>query len=313
MPRILYVCNDGNDPAGGVKVIYRHVEMLREHAFDAYVMHLSPAFARCTWFDNTAPVLHFQDIRDDDLVVVPEVMVALTYDLRKRGVRYCVFIQNGYFVLPYANYNAVHECYRHAEGILAISDDTGGLQAEMFPDCADKILRVQFSVDADVFRPGQKELTALYMPRKLESHSANVVPWLASRFPDWSFIALDGMSEGDVALHMGSARIFLSFSHLEGGPLPPIEAAIAGDLVLGYPGWGGEEYWREPNFQRVEMGNLREFVRKFHDMAALAVDPRIDAILAPGRAAIAERYSRANAVKRLCGAMERVLARRISA
>lgn len=309
MPRILYANLDSDVPVGGVKVIYRHVELLRELGHDAHVMHFSPDFRRCTWFDSSAPVLHQADLRAGDLVVLPEGMVGYSYDLRKAGLRYCVFVQNGYLALPYANFDAVRECYRHAEAILSISEDSGRLQAEMFPDSAGKILRVQFSVDASLFRPGVKERKATYMPRKLPTHSSNVVPWIADLFPDWGFVALDGMSERAVAEQMGSSRVFLAFSDLEGGPLPPLEAAAAGNLVLGYTGWGGDEYWQAPNFHRVEMGDLRQFVRRFREVAALADQPGIDAMLAPGVASVTARYSRARESELLGRAMETVLSR----
>jgi hypothetical protein len=308
MPRILYACPDSNVPTGGIKVIYKHVELLRELGHDAYVMHLAREFSRCTWFASAAPVVHLHALRSDDLVVVPEVMIELTYDLHKHGVRFCVFVQNGYLVLPHTNVNAVRECYSWAEAVFSISDDTTSLQTELFPECAGKIVRVQYSVDPGLFHPEQKERTVLYMPRKLPTHARNVVPWLASQFPDWSFVELDGLSETEVAEEMRRARIFLAFSDLEGCPVPPIEAALSGNIVVGYPGWGGEEYWREPNFRRVEMGNLREFARKFSEAAKLAGHPEIDAVLAPGVAALASRYSRAREAELLGHAIGSVLA-----
>jgi len=307
MPRILYMCPDSNVPTGGIKVIYRHVELLRELGHDAYVMHLTTEFSRCTWFASTAPVVHFGALRGDDLVVVPEVMISITYDLHKQGVRFCVFVQNGYLVLPHTNPGAVRDCYGWAQAVFSISDDTTSVQTELFPECAGKIMRVQYSVDADLFRPGQKERTVLYMPRKLPTHARNVVPWVASQFPDWGFVELDGMSETGVAEEMRRARIFLAFSDLEGCPVPPIEAALSGNIVVGYPGWGGEEYWRKPNFRRVEMGNLREFAREFGEAAALASQPQVDAILAPGIAALAARYGRAREAELLGRAFDFVL------
>ena len=59
---------------------------------------------------------------------------------------------------------------------------------------------------------------------------------------------------------MCKSKIFLSFSHLEGFGLPPIEAAIAGNKVIGYTGRGGSEYWKKPIFTEIPHGNISKFV-----------------------------------------------------
>jgi glycosyltransferase involved in cell wall biosynthesis len=72
---------------------------------------------------------------------------------------------------------------------------------------------------------------------------------------------IDGLDEDQVALHLSQSRIFLSFSYLEGCPLPPLEAAFAGNYVIGYTGQGGKEYWDPEIFIEIEHGNLLQFTR----------------------------------------------------
>ena len=47
---------------------------------------------------------------------------------------------------------------------------------------------------------------------------------------------------------------------MEGFGLPPLEAAIAGNKVIGYDGISGKEYWKKPIFTEIENGNLLNFV-----------------------------------------------------
>ena len=51
----------------------------------------------------------------------------------------------------------------------------------------------------------------------------------------------------------------ISFSNLEGIGIPPIEAALAGNKVIGYTGGGGIEYWGLPLFKKIEPGEIDDF------------------------------------------------------
>ena len=47
--------------------------------------------------------------------------------------------------------------------------------------------------------------------------------------------------------------------------MPPLEAAIAGNKVIGYSGGGGKEYWIKPIFDEVQPGNIKQFCEKILD------------------------------------------------
>ena len=59
---------------------------------------------------------------------------------------------------------------------------------------------------------------------------------------------------------MKKSKIFLSFSSLEGVGLPPIEAALAFNHVVGYTGEGGNEFWKGPLFNKINSGDINNFV-----------------------------------------------------
>ena len=44
--------------------------------------------------------------------------------------------------------------------------------------------------------------------------------------------------------------------------MPPIEAALAGNKVIGYTGEGGKEYWKKPIFTEIPNGNALKFVKE---------------------------------------------------
>jgi hypothetical protein len=289
MTRFLYVSPDSNTPTGGVKVIYKHAELLSSLGHDAHVMHFARPY-RCDWFEHNAPIVYFDELRTTDMLMVPEIMTIFGNQLHSIGMRYCMFVQNGYLVLPTSPLGEVWNCYKNATAILSISDDTSDYLASVFPEFAHKIIRVKYSVDTERFKPQAKQKKCTFMPRKLPLHSANLAPWLLRVFPDWTFQPIHNMNEAQVAEQLESSSVFLAFSDFEGCPVPPIEAALSGNVVVGYPGWGGREYWDAPNFLPVPVGDLRGFVDQFRVAAATALQPDAQALLAPGIAKLKASY-----------------------
>ena len=58
------------------------------------------------------------------------------------------------------------------------------------------------------------------------------------------------------------SKIFMAFSHFEGCPLPPLEAALSGNQVIGYTGQGAKEYWRPEIFEEVASGDVAGFAQR---------------------------------------------------
>lgn len=54
---IFVLCPDDDRPYGGVKQVYRHVDILNKNGFSAFVLHQKKGF-RCTWFDNTTRIAY---------------------------------------------------------------------------------------------------------------------------------------------------------------------------------------------------------------------------------------------------------------
>ena len=98
------------------------------------------------------------------------------------------------------------------------------------------------------------------MARKLPAHYLLLLFYLKNKLPNnWKIENIDNVSEKNLYDKLSKSKIFLSFSHLEGLGLPPIEAALYGNKVIGYDGGGGSEYWRKPIFNKVDYGDIYKF------------------------------------------------------
>lgn len=264
--RIIYGCPVGDTPSGGVKVIYRHCELLNRLGQTARIWHPNQPDFRCSWFANQVETVADAALNPaSDFIVLPEIWASVYVDiLKKLGFKVGIFVQNAYYThvnLNGSNPNATRDAYANADLILSISADTSLYLEDIFKVPASKIVLQRYSVDTDLFRPGPKSKLITFMPRKMAQHSARVVSALQPLLGEgWQILPLDGLNEHEVANALAQSIIFMAFSEFEGLPVPPVEAALCGNIVIGYHGQGGKEYWNEPNFVEVEQGDVQGFV-----------------------------------------------------
>ena len=233
----------------------------------ASVLHpFNPRFS-CTWFDHGASLktdLAFD--RKRHFVIIPEFWaVPHARLLQNIGVRYGIYVQGGYVMgIRGSDFGEEHDAaYHNASLIMAISDDTAESIKLAFPECTNKVQRIHYSVNHKKFKASSnKENIICYMPRRLENHSKLVTFFLGKKLPpNWRIESIDGLDEDGVAAILGKSRIFLSFSELEGCPLPPLEAALSGCYVIGYTGEGAKEYWDTEIFTEIYSGDIKSFVK----------------------------------------------------
>lgn len=264
--RIIYGCPPSNTPAGGVKVIYRHAALLNAIYNNSFVWHVNDPQFRCTWFENSTQTISTNQLSPaTDLIVIPEIWASqhVKY-LKELGFKVCIFVQNAY--MTHVNLspeipNAILKSYQDADLILSISEDSSEYIKEVFGISDDKIILQRCSVELELFKPSKKRKIITYMPRKMGQHSMRVVSALEPLLPDgWSISAIDNLTESEVARVLSESIIFLSFSEFEGLGLPPIEAAICGNFVVGYHGQGGKNFWDDPIFTNVDQGDIRKFI-----------------------------------------------------
>lgn len=282
---LIYFCPDVKKPVGGIKVIYRQAEVVQEiirhKGVAVSVMHPNTWFFKIKWFESKIKIRrgffkwHWAAGKPScskiigsfdskkHMIVLPELWARkYGHQLADMGVPYAIFVQNGYYISK-GNLDVLNKAYQSARCIMTISEDATQCVALAFPGCESKILRVHCSVDGTRFRTvGLKENIITYMPRKLADHSSKVLFFLRNNLPaHWRIVPIQGLSEEAVAKLLQRSKIFMSFSHFEGLGLPPIEAALAGNQVIGYTGQGGKEYWVPEIFDEINSGDVMGFAK----------------------------------------------------
>lgn len=264
--RIIYACPIGNRPSGGVKVIYRHSEILNDLGIDSFILHPGEPSFRCDWFNNSAKMITENELKiASDLIIIPEIWASFYVDyFKSKNFKVGIFVQNAYYThvnLNHKNDNAILDAYKNSDIILSISNDTSLYIEEILKVDERKIHLTRYSIDTSLFRPGNKKKNITYMPRKMEQHSQRFISAVSNMLPpDWRIIPLDGLKESEVAKNLSESIIFVAFSEFEGLPVPPVEAALSGNIVIGYHGQGGREYWDAPNFISVEQGDIQGLI-----------------------------------------------------
>ena len=221
---------------------------------------------KCNWFDEDVKIKNnFNFDKKNDFIIFPEIFAHFAKRLcLNRKIPYAIFVQNGYSLNSTNDYKTLSEVYKKAKFILSYSKDISKCINLAFKNCEKKILRTNISVDINKFNSSYRKNNIItYMPRKLPVHSDNLIFFLRNNLPKtWKFKSLHNLSEKNIYKNLLKSKIFLSFSDMEGLGIPPIEAAIAGNKVIGYTGRGGSEYWKKPIFTEISHGNISKFINE---------------------------------------------------
>jgi hypothetical protein len=247
---VYYLSPDDNVPSGGIRMLYRHVDLLHATGREAAVLHTGPGF-RADWFVNDTRVLAARDVTlgPADILVIPE-FYGPGLGALPAGCRKVIFNQNAYQTYdrvpltttaagaPYAGVPGI-------EALLTVSQDNAALLRHAFPDLAVHVARVV--VDERVFHPGDRAPGRRigYMPRRRAREQEQLLHILRSRgcLEGWELVAIDGLTEAQTAAALRDCAVFLSFSEREGFGLPPAEAMASGAYVVGFTGLAGREYF----------------------------------------------------------------------
>jgi hypothetical protein len=282
--KLIWLCPAAKKAIGGIKVIYKQSELansiLQPLGHKSIILHPNRISFKVNWFEHNAIVenkffkWHWIGKSSlskidgcfnskDHILIIPETWAAkFGTQLARLKIPYIIYVQNGYLINKGSSSDLI-EAYENAKCIMTISEDTSRCVAMAFPRAADKIFRVHYSINSDLFNPNnQKENIITYMPRKMSTHSSKVIFFLLNHLPNnWKIQAIENLNEEGVANLLKKSKIFMSFSDFEGCPLPPLEAALSGNHVIGYTGQGAKEYWIPEIFDTVESGDVVGFAR----------------------------------------------------
>jgi len=295
---IIYLCTAEKGPSGGAKNIYNHsdkINKLKIKNLSSEVLHIKKkrvsklnisikkvlkisSDAYTGWqFNDIKAINNFKskwlntNIRlknnfvfdkNKDFIIFPEIFAHFAKELcLNENIQYGIFVQNGYSLNSTSNEKVLKEVYDNAKFILSYSKNINDCIELAFPKCCNKIIKTNISINVDKFNFNVKKKNIIsYMPRKLPVHSNNLIFFLKKHLPKtWKLKSLHNLKETDVYKNLVLSKIFLSFSDLEGLGMPPIEAALAKNIVIGYPGEGGKEYWKKPIFKEIPQGNIIKF------------------------------------------------------
>ncbi|SFV27651.1 Glycosyl transferases group 1 [Devosia crocina] len=265
---VYFLTPDYEPPSGGVRVIYRHVDLLNAAGIPAAVVHQRPGF-RCTWFDHNTRILDVSQCQmsEEDLLVLPETDGDLLGRIAP-GIRHVIFNQNAH--LTWQRDGAVSRYMkqnRFLAGIVTVSSYSAEMMSQAFPSL--RVDRIHLSIDEELFfcPQGSRARKLTFMPRRAGNDIHQVLGLLNGRdiLKDWNIVALDNLTHREVAAELRSSRIFLAFTYQEGFGLPAAEAMACGNFVIGYHGCGGREFF-DPAFSApVPTGDVLGFAQEIEN------------------------------------------------
>lgn len=300
MKNIIFLIDAQKNPSGGGKIIYQYSNYINSlKQYSSSVVHLRKKKIKkvfesinkklnknmidkttgwklkdlevkknhfFSWFNIKINIRNNLDFnKKKDFVILPEIFAHFAKDLLiRKKIPYAIFVQNGYTIFPTNDLKNLNKAYKEAKFILTYSRDIKECVLLAYPKTKGKILDVVSAIDHKKFNlKNKKQNLITYMPRKLRKHSELVISFIKNSLPKkWKIQPIENLSEKEVYKILNKSKIFLSFSELEGLGIPPIEAALAGNNIVGYTGESGKEYWKKPIFTKVYNGDIKNFCKQ---------------------------------------------------
>lgn len=299
---IVYLLPASKKPSGGAKVVYEYSDIINkfqiknissqivhlkkksnikiidsfkkkffskkknEYGWKSHDLKVSKKFLPSKqWVNtniNTRPNINFD--KKHDFVIICEIFAHLAEDYcLKNKIKYAILVQGGYYLNTTDNFDKIKKSYFNAEFILTNSIEAKKCVSYIFPEIKNKIIEINLSIESNRFINFKKRNLITYMPRKLAGDFHILKFFLNSKLSSkWKILPLENLDEKKLNEYFCKSKIFLSFSDFEGLGLPPIESALAGNLVIGYTGEGGKEYWKKPIFHEILKGDILNFSKK---------------------------------------------------
>lgn len=246
--RIIVYAPDWQVPSGGVRKLYRHVDVLVAHGYPATIAHEKQGF-RCSWFANDTPIAYPPHSYPSpaDVMVIPELHA---WDLAAQspGIPKVIFNQNAYQTFLYQTPQPDSRLapYQRDDVFATIVVSQDNLEYLRYAFPGHPLFCIRYAIDPQLFRfESAKERQIAVMPRKKTSDMDQVLSILECRgaLKGFAVLRIANKNESETAAILRLSQVFLSFASEEGWSLPPMEAMACGCLTIGYDGRGGREYF----------------------------------------------------------------------
>ena len=264
--------------SGGIKTAYRHAELLSDMGFDACVYQPE---GPPSWFETRAKLLTSWVQPDKDAVLVfPEAINGPLVELVKTRTqaRKVLFCPAQYYAL----FNAIPpESYRDL-GFVRVA-----CQSEIAKGFLERVLGfadvtvLPCFVDTELFYPRGNAMQIALIPKKLPREAAAIHAVFRLKYPELKSIpwaVIENKPEREIAEVFGRSAVVLSLPFLESFGLVPLEAMASGAIVVGFHGYGGQEYATPENGYWFAPDHIEE-VADTIARAAHALNARDHAIL----------------------------------
>lgn len=256
-----------NPISGGLQVMREHMQYLHDAGFHvaAYFYHHEIWEVLEPLTPSIFPRLKIEDLNSNDLVVVAEEFVWLcASDLLPRNIKYVIANQGLFatFTSPELNYTGYKQIYENAECILANSDHTEKGVMDFFDLPRNKVYKFRIGVDSNKYYPAKKENLISFYTYKNKPFGEYMNIYIAGRYPNFKIEKMERVSREESIEIFQKTKLFLSYGGPEGFGLPPLEAAFCGCKVIGFDGYAGAEFWKEPIFTTVDFIDHAGFISK---------------------------------------------------
>jgi glycosyltransferase involved in cell wall biosynthesis len=295
MPKIVYLSPfPRHEITGGIKVMFRHVEMLQKLGFDASIY--SPD-GHPNWMSSSAPLFVGTNpaADPDNAMVFPEVLTGVLGQAVRTPTpaSKVLLCQNQYHI-----FNETVPAMSLAELSFAKLITVGELSKRFL----ERVLGpasfdvVPVWVDRELFFPRSKSLRIATFPKKLPIHYALIRRIFEAKYPRYRKVPWDlitAKSEDESAEILGRCAVLLSLCERECVPLTALEAMASGCIVVGFHGYGGQEYATDDNGIWLRPDHLEETADALADaLAGVEADSVRSHGLRAAALATAQRFNR---------------------
>lgn len=249
--RFYYAYPTRMTPAGGIKQIRLTVSLLNEMGYRALLLRNQqfwsdpPREDDAHFYGIDSPTAPFpleragHHLHPEDVLILPETSLYKTLtDVASWDVRIGINSQNGFATLRdrplrRALLGRIEFAVSNAPYVTHICHHSLGVPWERVFLVPHWMVRPPFV--ARTPRP-DASLSIAFMPRKIPHVTQRIREQLQAIEPDVPWIPIDNRPEAEVVELMRSSRVFFAAHHLEGCPMPALEAMLCGSIVAGFPG-----------------------------------------------------------------------------